>query len=545
MHAFKKIICSFLIVTILVGGVGFVQPQRANALFGAGDIVSDPGNTVQGAISAVNTGLSSFANYSLNYKELVLDGIINMIVKGILQRLTSSVVNWINSGFKGNPSFVTDSAGFFADIGGELVGKFVSNFGPLSGLCSPFSIDLRLALAFKYRPYQRKYSCTLNDIIKNVKNAGENASINGFTAGDFKQGRWPAFVSLSTEPQNNVYGAYLQADSDIRYQIGKEQGQKQKELDQGRGFLSWKNCVPDTTSLEANEAQSYAELFEKGTPERIAADKEAAAYQKCTTETPGSVIAGVLDKQLGAPTDQLNLADEFNEIVNALFAQLVTTVLQGGLRAASGGGASDPNAYINQLQKEQTASNNSTLATIRTKLIENVTPYLANAQRLKTSKDTSLALVLDTKSTYDAVKSCFNDKIVQFTANTNMSQAQKDQAIQAARAKIAETDGIINSQVAPVGTPILQEANAADAQVAKLKEVSAQANAAQTVNDINTPSTTFAGYLERHELITGNEIANAEAQTDTIRAQMTPLKTDALRRLQACQLYNGSGSISN
>ena len=93
----------------------------------------------------------------------------------------------------------------------QITGDFLAKAGgPLTALCSPFSIDIRIALAFKYHPnVLKKYECTLGKIITNSKNAVKGASINGFTAGDFSQGGWPAFVSLTTEPQNNYIGAYL------------------------------------------------------------------------------------------------------------------------------------------------------------------------------------------------------------------------------------------------------------------------------------------------------------------------------------------------
>ncbi len=125
--------------------------------------------------------------------------------KLVIRQLTADIVNWINSGFDGNPAFVTNPAGFFTDIVDEQIGLMISESSDLKFLCTPFSLDIRLALAFKYRPFRKKVTCTLTDIIKNSKNAVDGASINGFTKGDFKQGGWPAFVSMTTEPATNKF----------------------------------------------------------------------------------------------------------------------------------------------------------------------------------------------------------------------------------------------------------------------------------------------------------------------------------------------------
>ena len=209
------------------------QPKKAEAQWA----VIDPVNLVQNVLSTVSDYAQEVFAYSDNYKEYVLDPLVSGLAEMMLQEMTTSVVNWINSGFEGSPSFIQNPGAFFLDIADQATGQFIS--GELAELCSPFSIDIRIALSFKYRPFVRnRYACTLGTIISNTKNAVENASINGFTAGDFKQGGWPAFVSLTTEPQNNVFGAYIEAESDLSFRVASKQNQQRDELNQGKGFLS-------------------------------------------------------------------------------------------------------------------------------------------------------------------------------------------------------------------------------------------------------------------------------------------------------------------
>ncbi|MEK7213555.1 MAG: hypothetical protein AAB637_00355, partial [Patescibacteria group bacterium] len=193
---FKKTIVTIIIFTLVFPFLSF-YPKKVRAQLAT----VDAGNIVQNTITATNSTASSLKDYSMWIKEYVLDGLASGLAKMIIRTLTSSVVNWINSGFQGSPSFVQNPGAFFLDMADQITGDFLSQAGgPLVSLCSPFSIDIRIALAFKYHPnIQKRYTCTLGTIIKNSKNAVANASINGFTAGDFKQGGWPAFVSLTTE----------------------------------------------------------------------------------------------------------------------------------------------------------------------------------------------------------------------------------------------------------------------------------------------------------------------------------------------------------
>ena len=76
------------------------------------------------------------------------NGIAWQLAHVALQQLTGSVVNWINSGFQGSPSFVSDPEDFFLQLNDQVTGAFIGNNGILAqALCSPFSTNIRLALA--------------------------------------------------------------------------------------------------------------------------------------------------------------------------------------------------------------------------------------------------------------------------------------------------------------------------------------------------------------------------------------------------------------
>lgn len=98
-------------------------------------------------------------------------------------------------------------------------------------------------------------------------------------------------------------GAYMTAQSKLFEAMNEREGNEIHTLNFGQGFLSMKD--------------------ENG---RIT--------------TPGTVIAGQINKALGAGQDVLVAADEIDELIGALFYQLVNRVFGsvGGLRGASDDG---------------------------------------------------------------------------------------------------------------------------------------------------------------------------------------------------------------
>lgn len=510
-------------------------PYKTMAIFGVGDIVFDPTNTVQTTITASNTSVSSFSQLSVQFKEYVLDGLGTMVVKQIVRQITTSVVGWINSGFEGSPSFVQNPGAEFLDIADQITGDFIAKKGgPLADLCDPFSIDIRLALAFQYRPYvQKKYECTLGSIIKNTQGAVENASINGFTAGDFKQGGWPAFVSLTTEPQNNIYGAYITAKYDLAYRVATAEDQKKEEISAGRGFLSWRDpkC--------AAEVREHNKKIEEDHIGDAQGDTEGGEQVKsllrnkndCPVQTPGSVIQGSLQNSLDGPLRELELADEINEVVNALFAQLVTQVLQAGLGSVSSKDSSG-SSYLDRTVTDLNSANSPQVQAIKTELLDNINAGKKNAIEYKQVRDEALTVMLEAKNAYDSVKACYNEKI------NAVPQELTTGEIQTAQSRMAEIDTIISTSIAPKSLNLLTLAQQADTRLKTLEDMLAQVTVAKTLNDLNGPSRTYSEMLQTRTLVTAIDIQNAKEDLEQARNDSAELKQDALRKSQQCQLLN-------
>ena len=520
----NKIIPSVLILSLIIPF--FVNIKYAKAQWAT----FDAGNMVQNTISAVSDVASEVLSYADNYKEMILDPIVSGLMKMIVQQITQSIVQWINSGFEGSPSFISNPGAFFLDIADQATGQFIT--GPfLKSLCSPFSIDIRIALAFKYRPrVLKRYECTLSTIIKNSKNAIKNASINGFTAGDFKQGGWPAFVTMTTEPQNNPYGAYLQADFDLSVQIANQQAKKKDEVNQGRGFLSWR----DPKCLKATRAYNKEQALNKDYVDMAGGDANDSAFamkneSDCPVQTPGSVIAGGLDKSLGSGTDALNLADEFGEIINALFAALVTKVIGATGLAGSSQKNSSGQSYLTQMNAE---INNGGPETDRRRatLLDTIKPSKTKALEYKKYWDDALQIQLGIINSYDAAKACYTAKINAVPSTLTSAQ------INTANYRIGEINSA-QSQMASTTNYLLSMSTNSDKNVQTLNKIEADANAAKTLQDLSVPINDYNDLIQSGALVNAINLVDAKTQYEKVLADSGNLKQDATRKMQACQIF--------
>ena len=510
----NKKISIVLIIAILLGdSFGLLIPTKtAEAQYPVIDIA----NLVQNTLAATNSSLQSGLQQSQFVKDFTLKGIAYGIAKQILRSLTSSVVDWINSGFEGSPAFVTDPASFFTDIADEMIGDFLQSQELTKFLCSPFSIDVRLSLAFRYQPFKRKKTCTLSDIIKNTTNAVQNASINGYTAGDFKQGGWPAFVTMTTEPQNNQYGAYVQAEMEMSARIGTITLQKEKDLDRGKGFLSFNKC--------------------KNVPLQDEGANTGATIKKCEVVTPGSVISNQLEMSLGSPIRQLELADDINEIVNALFAQMVKQVLIGGLSSlSSGGGSGGSQSYTQRLQSEQESQASSQFNSTKSNFITALGRVSDTEKRLRDVQLDSINKINSAKSAYEEVMACYESNKVKYPKNAGVAQ----QAIDYIK-------DIININILPASAPILPTLKKTEDTITSLDKIMTQINKSATINDLIEPSNTF------NQISGSEEVVNAEVNylnysttRDNIYNQMNTYIRNATTAKAICGSFSDSTTNVN
>jgi hypothetical protein len=218
--------------------------------------------------------------------------------------------------------------GFVLDVADRVAGEYLDQLGgPLSFLCDPFSLDIRIALATYYASAREgntsQSSCTLT---------GALANLESFVAGDFAQGGWESWLAVTSKPEvYTPYGSYLRAESELEIKINDTVISEKSILDFGNGFLSSKICTP-------------------------VASNTGIAKENCVISTPGQVISEALTFQLSTGPRTLIEADEINEIISALMGQLTQKAITGaaGLLGLSDGtgytySGFSGGSYINQM----------------------------------------------------------------------------------------------------------------------------------------------------------------------------------------------------
>ncbi|MCX6703353.1 MAG: hypothetical protein NTV02_01520 [Candidatus Zambryskibacteria bacterium] len=393
---FKKTVSSVFITLLLVPIIFFAIPPKKTD---AGLPVFDWSNVVQSTITAASSGVSAVAD-SISastgvadfMKTYVLDTVATAFARAILRKLTAQTVNWINTGFQGNPAFVTDPGQFFQDVGDRTAAEYFLGPGSkLNVLCSAFRPQVRLALVKNYlQEDQFNSQCTFSRIGANFEN---------FTK-DFSKGGWDAWLTMTQENQNNPYGAYVDASKQLSLRVGIENTKYDKQLLQGKGFLSYEVCPPGKTRAEVrlpgglnappsltpgarttltglaindnplNLPTNVIGTDTVGLGSNINNDPAVAAATRaylnenpndCTvtkqTVTPGSVISEKLTKSLNSSETTLELTNSINQVVSALMNQLVERTfnsVKGGLRGLSKTQTGEQSSYLNQLQQSST-----------------------------------------------------------------------------------------------------------------------------------------------------------------------------------------------
>lgn len=328
-----------------------------------------------------------------------LNGIATKLAKDQLAVMTKYTMNWVNSGFSGDPMYVRNINSFMGNMTDDILTKELDVFKGAPG----------------YYPYYSGYarnSILGNISIKNFKDSmqqnltnyldsgalGENAAdlLNNGTsssyldryAKDFSLGGWNGWLALTQREQNNPLGYSMQMSQHIADEQNKEVENTKQELMQNQGMLSQKKCVAygnseKKASNNAEKLQAQAVLAQKRgimteaqkqqdlackiltNPEckqasltfsqaqddyQTLADAYAKKYnatdgadqgeefKDCTkweTVTPGSVILSKVNTYLNSEVKQLELADGVNQFLAGVFDSLITVLRNDGLSSLS------------------------------------------------------------------------------------------------------------------------------------------------------------------------------------------------------------------
>ena len=341
-----KFISVLLIILIIAPAVLFSAPKRADAQFA-------------GLVFAVPTEITTAKDLIM----VILAQVIMTFEKALLQKLTQSTVNWINSGFNGNPLYVQNPGSFFKDIAKFEVKNLVNLFG-YNSLKYPFGQAFSLNIINSYKAQladnaQYSLSKVINDptLLNNYRN-------------NFYTGGWNGFLINTQYPQNNYLGFQMLAIQQAARQLqGTTQTAAQKvqtTLQQGMGFLSPQTCPsnPDYNN-GANEFDqpqfdetAFNTKWDTENPRAPFLDQEDIALREVKYEadyntawtawsqksycpdglvatTPGAVVANQITSAMGSTFRQSELGAALGNSIGSILDTLVQHFVNKGLSALS------------------------------------------------------------------------------------------------------------------------------------------------------------------------------------------------------------------
>ncbi len=260
-------------------------------------------NTAKVANKETGGGQQNILDAVTGVTDVSWDAIGFCLANAAIHYVAQSTVNWINSGFEGNPVFVDNPGQFFKDIADVEAGGFIDELG-LGFLCSEFAPKVRIALVNNYvgKNYNDRAKCSFTNAERNL---------TGFI-NDYRQGGLQNYVEFVSNPANRAQSSYLMAQDELNRRVQSRTSAATQELNWGQGILSFKDCA--------------------NAPEKIVNGKRVKDTSKCKTTTPGNIIEGQIESTLNLPKDRLSIADEFDEVIVALVNYLIKTALSDTLK---------------------------------------------------------------------------------------------------------------------------------------------------------------------------------------------------------------------
>src|SRR3989344_3273968 len=339
------------------------------------------------AATAVNTTTTTAITVKQWAGEL-LRGVLRVFAMRLLAKMTEATVNWINSGYWGTPLFRQNPQSFFKDIAKYEIKNLIDTIGYDSNRF-PFGRQAALDIINSYKQKSaNNFEYSLSRVINDPALLRAHRS-------DFNVGGWNGFLINTQYPQNNYVGSQMLVYGELARKLdGTVQNKAQevqKKLDQGMGFLSPQVCEtnpnynngrnefqqpkfdaekeypsnppvqPDIREPEPSDPdyegqwalwdkemekwRAEVERYTLRRQEEIATLIEPSWNQKNTcpprrdgssgfvTTTPGSVVAGSINKALGGAQDMTLGGVNYGNSLSLIFDTLINKFIDKGLSA--------------------------------------------------------------------------------------------------------------------------------------------------------------------------------------------------------------------
>jgi hypothetical protein len=339
------------------------------------------------ALDAINDATQqSITNANNAFKkkkqEDCLNGIAVALARAQLEKITRSTLNWVGSGFKGNPLFVQNIDSFMNGITQTILNKETKFFGdPLNRGLYPYGQTYAQSEVNAYRS-QNNFDSSVRQNLTNYLVPG--ATPQSF-ANDFSQGGWNGWLALTQNPQNNPLGFTMVVSQHTADMQTTEKTNTEKEVTANGGYLSQRKCTvyglnTERTITKLNTLQDQIKSYQdeantlcpqvaqatdptskqiaqqvcndaqnnlKNAKAAFSAASSDPANKDCTSwnvVTPGSAIRDKVSKTINSPETQLELVKTVDDALTYLFTALLNRFQNQGLSSLVTGPFEDVSA---------------------------------------------------------------------------------------------------------------------------------------------------------------------------------------------------------
>ncbi|MFA6251247.1 MAG: hypothetical protein WC603_01310 [Candidatus Paceibacterota bacterium] len=320
------------------------------------------------------------ADEAARKREACFNGIAKRLAKDQLTALTRNTVNWINSGFNGDPMYVRNITSFTNSLERNVLEREINKFTD-PDRAYPYGTDFSRSVINSYKTgasfrigfdnftdgLVSDLSAFLNitptyDNVGDYGNTGTYGSggsyglettktaqqraqeANDAFANDFTVGGWNGWLALTQRDQNNPLGFTMLASQSLSDQESEKIENTKEELSNNEGFLSQKKCVKWQLYTEDGKPLKQ-DMCDPGDEECVedmviyvyGPDKKTE-HDKCVKEetvTPGSLIQDKASTTLGTPERQLELTKDINDVLNSVFSMLLDKLYSQGFSSIS------------------------------------------------------------------------------------------------------------------------------------------------------------------------------------------------------------------
>lgn len=362
------------------------QPVRADGL----PTIEMPGpnffanikTSVESTIGAIKSTLievhaytSAAADVAQWINMAVLQPLAFVLSGNLMKTLTAGVIAFVigKANGTGAPQFAADIMRSFQTVSDSQALAYLNQFGRNSN--SPFAYSISSALRTNYLQKTTLagfWAANMNTLYRTSPN------VNGFLAGNWRQGGLATWFSLTTQSQNNPYTLYQNSQNQLSTLVGPgaggATGARAAVLSWGQGFLSWCSVSDTATQNAGSAATDYASCVEgcnnaSGGQTSACVAQCVTSYQSSTgtsggssssagvnpgdpcynsdgtpgtIKTPGSTIKATLDKVLGGNQDQItrmgNIGPQINQILGNIGTVLQTVNFAAQILGGPGSG---------------------------------------------------------------------------------------------------------------------------------------------------------------------------------------------------------------